>query len=139
MCAINILGLISYIKQINSNLHLRKCSAISIVVKLLVWFAILRGNLNIRNRLIPCEVAMLLLFPLGRRVNFAPKEVPVGFKTQKTQRSIQELLLNTKISGINGQKILFFSFGSHARTLSILLLIKQLALQHGVAMRYPST
>ena len=79
-------------------------------------------------------------FPPGRWVSFAPKNVSVGFKTQKTQGSIQELLLNTKISGINGQKntILFF-WKSDARTLSILLLIKQLVLQHGVAMRYPST
>ena len=84
------------------------------------------------------EVAMLLPFPIGRWVNFAPKNVSVGFKTQKTQRSIQELLLNTKISGINGQKTLFFCCRNHARTLSILCLSKQLALQHGVAMRYPS-
>ena len=60
---------------------------------------------------------MLVPFPLGRGVNFAPKKIPVGFKTQKTERSIQELLLNTKISGINGQKTLFSSFRSCAQTL----------------------
>ena len=68
-----------------------------------------------------------------------PKNVPLTFKEQKPQRSIQELLLNTKISGINGQTTLFFCFRSHARTLWGPSFIKELALQHGVAMRYPST
>ena len=68
-----------------------------------------------------------------------PKNVPFTFKEQKPQRSIQESLLNTKISRINGQTTLLFCFRSHARTLWGPSFIKKLALQHGVAMRYPST
>ena len=68
-----------------------------------------------------------------------PKNVPLTFKEQKPQRSIQESLLNTKISRINGQTTLLFCFRSHARTLWGPSFIKKLALQHGVAMRYPST
>ena len=64
-----------------------------------------------------------------------PKNVPLTFKEQKPPRSIQELLLNTKISGINGQTTLLFCFRSHARTLWGSSFIKELALQHGVAMR----
>ena len=53
----------------------------------------------------------------GESISRQKKNLPLTFKEQNPQRSIQELLLNTKISGINGQTTLFFCFRSHARTL----------------------
>jgi len=82
---------------------------------------------------------MWLPFPLGRQVNFVPNNVLVGFKNQKTQRSIQELLLNTKISGISGQKTLFFSLEVTLELSRVLCLssslLSSMALLRGIQAR----
>lgn len=72
-----------YIKYINSILFLGKCLVILNCYYIICLVCYFKGNLNIWNRLIFCEVVMLFLFLFGGRVNFVLVNVLFVFKNKK--------------------------------------------------------